>query len=499
MSLLFIVLLPMLGALLAGIAPSRERAQTIALVAAASTFGLTALSAFQLASGDAPLSALALDLGALGQAPLLVFDGLGAPWIVAMAVIALVVLAATPRTMLARANIIAKLATMAATAGVLLSRNVGLIALFWTLALVPGALLVLRARTDRSHARTYFVLALGASIPMIAAAVLLAQAGLRAGLASPLDLDALSSLSLPMDAQGLLFALLLASVMIRMGLFPFHSWLPPLAERGPVGVVGLLVGVHTGLFIVAKVLIPLLPEASAAAMPWVTGFALVGALFGAVVALAQTDLARTLGFVACSQAGMLLVGMASLEQASLQGALIQSVGSGVAFVGVLIVIRAVEARCGTRDVRQLGGLVQQAPRASAMFFVLAAATIGFPGSLGFIGEDLLVHGVLHAHPVAAVILLLSTALNGITLFRAFCRGFLGRPAARPRTAPPRQLEDLVLRERIATSALIVLLVGFGLAPSPLLDARRDHVDQMTHSTARAPEAHAERRAHPTGR
>lgn len=493
MMLLSILVVLALGLGLALVTPHRDRAQRVALAAGSLALALSGVSAALLGSGGEPLVAVEL-----GSAPALVLDGLNAPWVVATALLALVVLAATPRPLLARANIAATLATAAATEVVLLSNNLALTALAWILALVPGAVLVLRAKSERSHARTYAVVALGSGVPMALSAALLAHAGHRHGLAEPLDLRALASLDLPMSEQALPFALMLASIAVRMGIFPFHAWIPPLTQRGPVGVVGLLVGVHTGVFVLARILLPAFPEASAVAMPWVAAAALVACLFGSLLALVQNDLARTLGFIACSKAGMLLLGVASLEASSLHGALLQSVGGGAAFVGVLMVIRSIDARCGTRDVRRLGGLVSRMPRASATFFLLAVATVGFPGSLAFVGEDLLVHGALHARPLVAAALLLATALNGITMFRAFCRAFLGRPAARPRTAAPPLLDDLVPRERIATSALIVLLVVFGLAPGPLLGARRAHVDEVTralgaeHAAVRAP-AHASTR------
>lgn len=477
MMLLAIVLVPAIGALVALMAPRREVVLRIAVVAAASSVFLSLAGVWRSIAVDGAVIGLAPDLGPLGDAPLLVLDGLSAPWVVATGVLAVAVLAATPARNLRRANIIATLATAAATEGVLLSENVALTGLFWVLALVPGAILVVR-HPDRAHARTYAVLAIGASAPMIGALVLLGRAGIEHGLAAPLDLDALATIRLPLAAQTLPLLSILAGVAVRMGLFPFHSWLPPLMQRGPVGVVAMLLGVHTGLFVVAKIALPLLPDASAIAMPYVADFALVACVWGALLALVQTDLARMLGFIAGSKAGMVLVGIASLEPSSLHGALLQSVGSGVALTGVLVVVRAIDARCGTRDVRHLGGLVAHAPRGAAAFFVLSAATVGFPGSLGFVGEDLLVHGVLDAHPLVATTLLLATALNGITMFRAFCRTFLGRPADRPRTVGPLPIDDFLPRERAVTAALIVLLVGFGLAPGPLLGARRSHVEAI---------------------
>lgn len=470
------VLAPALGALLALFARSRDAVLRIALASGGAALLVAAAVCARIAWQERPL----VELGAL-----LSLDGLAAPWVVTTAVLMLAVLAATPARKLRRANIIATLATAAATQGVLVSRHLGLLVLFWVLALVPGAILVLRDRElpDRSHARTYAVLALGASVPTIAAATLLARAGAAAGVASPLDLDALAAAELPAHAQMLPLLFLLAGVAVRMGLFPFHSWLPPLVGRGPAGVVAMLVGVHTGIFVLARIALPLLPHASAIAMPWVADFALVACVWGSMLALVQTDLGRMLGFLAGSKAGMLLVGVASLEDSSLHGALLQSIGAGVALTGVLVVVHAIDARCGTRDVRHLGGLVAHAPRGAAAFFILSCALVGFPGSLGFVGEDLLVHGVIHAHPIVATTLLFATAMNGITMFRAYCRTFLGRPADRPRTAGPLSVEDFLRRERAATAALIVLLIGFGLAPSLLLDARREAVTAIARSMA----------------
>lgn len=484
MMLASIVLVLALGLGLVFVSPDRDRAQKIALGSAGLALVFACVSAGRLAFGEASLAGGFT----FGGGPLLVLDGLNAPWVVATALLALVILAATPRPLLARINIGATLATAAATEGVLLANDLALMAGCWLLALVPGAVLVSRPSVARSHARTYGVVAIGSSVPMVLGACLLALAAHRAGLSSPLDMSALASLDLSIGEQAVPFALLLASVVIRMGLFPFHAWIPPLTERGPVGVVGLLVGVHTGVFVLARLVLPALPEASAIAMPWVVMAAIVACLFGALLALVQNDLARTLGFLACSKAGMMIAGVAALEPSTMHGALLQSVGGGVAFVGVLMVIRSIDARCGTRDVRRLGGLVTQMPRASATFFLLAVATVGFPGSLAFVGEDLLFHGALHANVPVAAALLLATALNGITMFRAFCRAFLGRPAIRPRTATPPLLDDLVPRERVATSALIVLLVAFGIAPGPLLGARREPVEQALHAVDEAKRA-----------
>ena len=470
-----------LGALLAGGAPGRGGALGVGLSSTIATLALAVGAAAIATLGDAPLSGLAIEFGPLGHAPLLALDGLAAPWVIATPLLALTVLAATPRRALGRGAIVATLATAAATETIFLSRNLALTAIAWALALAPALTLAWRDRgpTGRTLARTQLALAVGASVPMFALAVSLAQAGLDRGLASPLDVDALAALSLPAATQVLPLVLLLAGVGIRLGVVPFHAWLPPLLERGPAGVVAVLVGANTSVFLLARFGLPILPDASALVMPWVADLALGACVLGAFLGLAQTDLARMLAFLAGSRAAMSLTGIASLDASSLNGALLESVAGGVALTGVLLVVRGIEARTGSRDVRDLGGLVERAPRASAAFLVLSAAVVGFPGTLGFVGEDLLVHGVLDAHPIVAAALLLATALHAITLFRAYCRAFLGRPAGRPRNAGPAPLDDLLPRERVVTAGLVVLLIVLGLAPGPVLAARQHHVESLS--------------------
>jgi len=160
--------------------------------------------------------------------------------------------------------------------------------------------------------------------------------------------------------------------------------------------------------------------------------------------------------------------------------------------GLMRVVRAIEARTGTADMTRLGGLVRRGPRMAALFFLLGVASLGFPGSMSFVGEDLLLHGILGAHPLVALPLLLTTALNGITFLRAFQRTFLGTPA-HGHASVLDTVEDLLPRERLAALALCVLAFLGGLFPGPLLRLREHEVSALVGPAASA--AHASSSPH----
>jgi NADH-quinone oxidoreductase subunit M len=234
-------------------------------------------------------------------------------------------------------------------------------------------------------------------------------------------------------------------------------------------VTVLLAEMQVGACVLVRVVMPLLPEGCAANMPIVAGLGLFSALHGSVLALTQTDLRRMLGYLVASQKGLVLLGIAAMTPLSLSGALLQSFASSIAITGVAMVVWALEARTGTADTRELGGLVARTPRMAAFFFLLVCAAIGFPGALSFVSEDLLLHGILHVHPAPSILMLGATALNGITMFRAFQRTFLGplpRGALGPR--PAVRVEPLLFRERAVLLSILGLTVALGVAPSRLL-------------------------------
>ena len=241
-----------------------------------------------------------------------------------------------------------------------------------------------------------------------------------------------------------------------------------------------------GLFLIARVSTPLFPALCAKAMPLILPLALFSSLYGAVLALSQNDLRRLLGYFWISQQGFLLVGMAAWNETSVSGALLHAISSVFCRVGMLLIAGAIAVRTGTTDIRLLGGLISRAPRMATGFLLLSAAAVGFPGTLGFVSEDLLVQGLLLTHGRVAATLLIVTALNAILLYRAYKRTFLG-PLS-PHAQVMRGMEDFLPRERWVSVALVILLLLGGFAPAPLLAVRQSVVSALPRGESAASSA-----------
>ncbi|WP_437842129.1 complex I subunit 4 family protein [Sorangium sp. So ce1153] len=464
-----IILTPALAALIAARSRSDEAARRVALAGAALT-ALLSLAPLALLGGagvaaDAigpavPLLGVRLRLG-LG------LDGYSVALLPLLGFMLVALIGAGPRTALDRGTVAALLATCSAILGVYCAADLAVLAVAWTAALLPGQRLIARKSPgDQLLRRTYRIFLVGGTAPLVLAIGVMAWLGARRGAALPFDVEELARVGVPEAWQSPLFALVGIAVLMRMAAVPFHGWLPVLLERGPLGVTVLLAEMQVGVCVLVHVAVPLLPAACAEQMPILAALGLFSALHGSILALTQTDLRRMIGYLVASQKGLVLLGVASMNAQSLSGALLQSFASSIAITGVAMVVWALEARTGTADMRELGGLVARTPRMAAFFFLLVCAAIGFPGALSFVSEDLLLHGILHVHPVLSILMLGATALNGITMFRAFQRTFLGPIPPGARSAG--KMEALLFRERAALLSLLVLTVALGIAPSRLL-------------------------------
>lgn len=486
-----LVALPLLGGALAlRVEPVRRR--TVGLAVGGLAFALaTALAlAFVLSADPTPIADVGPALPWIGARWHLGIDELGAPFLPLATLVVLVILVAAPRRELGGATVPALLFAEGTILGVYTSLDLACLALFWVASLVPGAiglrasLTAHGARADDSRPpsgpdralRAYGAFLVLGTVPLLTAIALLVEARQAAGASSPFDLVG-EPVAIDAARQMAPFLLLTLALLVRKAVFPFHSWLPVLTERGPVAITTLLIATHVGAFLAARVMLPLLPDASLRAFPWVADLALASAMYGALLGLAQNDLRRLLGFVLTSQLGLVIVGIAEANRDSLHGALLQMLALGLTSTGLLLVTAQLLARTGTTDVRELGGVAGKLPALSAAFFVLGLATIGFPGSLMFVSEDLLLHGLLGAHPIEATMLLLVTVLNGITLVRAYYQAFLGRPRRALGGVP-----DLLPRERAVAVGLVFVIVATGLAPSPLLAVREGVVRRLALET-----------------
>ena len=466
-----LVLAPMLAALVTMRVRDEAARRQVAIVTSASVLAGSVALAYATWSSTSPIAFEDVTRSLLGARWHLGLDALSAPFLPLAALVSLLVFVAAPKNSLEGRMLPALLLTEATTLGVVTSIDAACLALFWVTSLLPAAL-VMNASKDHPARRAYLIFLATGSIPLVLAILLVVQDRLLAGLAHPFDLS-LASTPVSLSRQPLIFVLVAAALGVRKAVFPLHSWLPALASDGPGPITILLTGTHLGAFLAGRMLLPLVPETAAQLLPIFADVALFSALYGAVLATGQRNLRRMLGFVVMSQMSLILVGVGEANRASLHGAFLQMIALGLTSTGLFLTLFQLEARTGTTDMQVLGGgLAQSMPRLAGGFFVLCLAAVGFPGTLMFISEDLLLHGLLDAHPVEGSILLVVTVLNGITLLTAHFRTFFGKPR-RISTAP-----DLQPRESLALATVLLAILILGLFPTPLLTLRASLVASL---------------------
>ncbi|MDP1705178.1 MAG: NADH-quinone oxidoreductase subunit M [Sulfurimicrobium sp.] len=354
------------------------------------------------------------------------------------------------------------------TLGIFCSLDTMLFFLFWELSLVPLYFLVSLwgiGPNRRYAAVKYILVMLAGGIPLLFGFVLLAYN--HAALSGSLAFDLPTLLATPMGAklEITVFLLLLLGFAVKTPLFPLHTWLPLMAMEGPAAVTALLLGIKLGAYGLIRFVIPLAPHA-AHQMHWLlVGLGTIAVLYGAVAALAQSNLRRMLAYASLSHVGLVVLGLSSTDLQGLQGAVMQLLNFTFAAGGAFLLVGALHHRIGSTDLLNLGGGVRSMPLLASFLLLFGLAGMGMPGTSGFPAELLILLSVLSNHMGAGLAALFAMILGAAYFLGQYRRAFFG-PAKNPVVADamdlrPRELAICVLY------AAIILIVGF--YPSLVLD------------------------------
>jgi NADH-quinone oxidoreductase subunit M len=465
-----VVAVPLLGGVPIARIAHRDRARRLALVVAGLTLVLACTAAFFVYTNTG--HGLVTDPGfvAFGRSHrLLGLDGFSAILVVFDAVATLAILLAAPRGQLDSRAAGALLATEASTLLAFSALDSWLLLLGWGGSLIPGWFEVRRAAAPE-HARfagRIYALYLFGSTALLAAGIALSiPLALGAGVDAPMHLPALADADLPRAGALPVLALLSVAVLLRSGLVPFHSWIPALCERVPPLVLLPVLLSQLGAYAFVRLLIEPFPGAMHATTPSVADVALVTAVYGAFLGLAQNQLRRAVGCLVMSQSALVFVGLECDNVEGVAGGLVLWMTVGIAMTGFVLAVASIHSRVGPRRLDRLAGLAARAPFLAALFLVLGLANVWLPGTLGFVGEDLLVHGVLATFPGVGIAIVVASALNGFTVLRAFTFVFLG-----PTPPDLPAVGRLLPRERLVLVGIVALLAFGGLAPGPWVALR----------------------------
>lgn len=473
LALLALLVLPLAGALLAPFARDQRRAFALGLVVTGLELllALSVLLTFLAGGGAVPLDLSVPLFRFLGLH--LALDGLSALFVPLVALLGfLVVLYAEPKPREEPGLFVATvLAYELALMGIYLSLDALLFWLFAVLELVLAAWLAGRWGTgqDRARAVLRFVELVGLGLLLLLAGFVIVGAHQAVGPERlSFDLPDLLSRPLPAERQGLVFFLLFYGSALRMPLFPFHAWLPVLAQQGTVVVGGVfLMGAKVGAYGLLRFALPLVPEAAERYAGVAVVLGVISLLYGAVLALMQLNLRRLLAFATVSHMGAVVIGLFSLNLAGLQGAVLLQFSFGVAIAGLLFATGFIYRRTHTAQLPRLGGLFDPMPMLGLTFLVACLSSIAMPGTAGFDGGHLLMEGSVEAHGYGvAIVAALGNVLAAGYLLRAYQRVFLAPSSVRQ----PRGWRDLRLREGLIAAVLAGVVFGVGLAPQRWLGA-----------------------------
>jgi NADH:ubiquinone oxidoreductase subunit 4 (subunit M) len=376
-------------------------------------------------------------------------DAVSFPRIATLGAMTIVLFATLPRRITSWSLTVAIMALVAANLMVVVAPGRALTAVGWVAScLLTSA--VLPSGQARRLAFPYLVLAAGAGV---------------AGLA----LDGIAGMSL-----------LLLAVAVRLGVFPFHSWVVGAYQLAPTSVAVMVAAPMSAIALVARS--PLGLDGTLGTS--LTIALVVSAMIAGGLTLVQRELARAVGFLTVSVQTIVLVGLMDSDDIGHVGGLMMWNLTGLALMGLGLVVAALRSRVGPVSLVNHSGLMGQTPVFAALFLLFGLAAVGAPGTADFASEDLVLHGGMAHHPALLFLFISAVSIQGYAVMYLFFRVFYGPPSGLT-------MADAALRERIALIALGACLVLTGLAPQLIVDG------WMANATPTvAPEASQHASAHP---
>jgi NADH-quinone oxidoreductase subunit M len=266
--------------------------------------------------------------------------------------------------------------------------------------------------------------------------------------------------------------LIVIAALMRKGIVPFHAWVPEVFDHGRLGPAILFNAPQVGAYITVVLIVP---GASPEMLRTIALLALGTAVYGAALALVQHSARRACGYLFMSQSALVMAGLDCTSVTALTGGLVVWLSAGLGFAGLARCVLVLEARRGRLDLTAYHGGYDRMPVLALTFLAMGLACTGFPGTLGFVGQELLVDGAVDVFPVMGFAVVIASALTGLAVLRMYFSLFCGR--ADVLTHPSLRL-GLRPREAWTFVALVLALIGLGLVPRPLVDSRFDASDEI---------------------
>lgn len=265
---------------------------------------------------------------------------------------------------------------------------------------------------------------------------------------------------------------IVVAALVRKGIVPFHAWVPEVFDHGRLGPAILFNAPQVGAYMTVVLIVP---RASPEMLRIIALLALGTAVYGAALALVQTSARRACGYLFMSQSALVMAGLDCTSVTALAGGLLVWLSAGLAFAGLARCVLVLEARRGRLDLTTYHGGYERMPVLAISFLAMGLACTGFPGTLGFVGQELLVDGAVDMFPVMGFAVVVASALTGLAVLRMYFSLFCGRPEVLAHASLRLGLRP---REAWTFVALVTALIGLGIAPRPLVDSRFDASEEI---------------------
>ena len=355
--------------------------------------------------------------------------------------------------------------------GVFCALDMFLFYLFWEVMLVPMYFLIgIWGSARRLYAAIKFFLytLVGSVVMLLGILALYFHSRMIPGFeeTGTFDYTVWLQMGIPGDLQFWVFLAFFLGFAIKVPMFPFHTWLPDAHVEAPTAGSVILAGVllKMGTYGFIRFSLPLLPEATLAAVPWVATLSIIAIVYAALVTLVQKDMKKLIAYSSVSHLGFVMLGMFALNPLGMEGSVLQMINHGLSTGGLFLIVGILYERRHTKAIVEFGGIAKVMPIYATFTLVIFLASMGLPTLNGFIGELMILQGAFAANRVWAYWAVLGIVLGAAYLLWLYQRVFWGKVTKEENE----NLPDLSARELATLVPLVVLCFWIGLYPKPFL-------------------------------